>query len=129
MGPRRAVWLTVALATLVALVSMATGTYYLWPDFVHTDYGFPLVWGTHVEDTLIGPVDKWQVNFANLGIDILFWAMVVLVAATLTGWAARQWRSKPGQGLGGPLAGTRALVTISATEDVKGNRPNTADNP
>ncbi len=70
---------------MVALLSMAVGRDYLWPDFVHTDYGIPLVWGTHVVDTFIGPVDKWQINYANLGGDLVFWLAVV---AALT-FAAR----------------------------------------
>ncbi len=54
---------TVAVvSSVVALLSMTLGREYPWPDFVHTDYGIPLVWGTHVVDTFIGPVDKWQIN-------------------------------------------------------------------
>ena len=41
-----------------------------WPDFIHTDYGFPLVWATHTTVTFLGPVDRWNLNLANLAIDI-----------------------------------------------------------
>jgi hypothetical protein len=49
---------------------------YNWPDFVHTDYGFPFVWATHTTATIIGPVDKWNVDLAKLFLDIVAWLSV-----------------------------------------------------
>ena len=44
-----------------------------WPDNVHVEYGFPLVWGTHTQSTIAGPVDIWKFDFSALIIDLLLW--------------------------------------------------------
>lgn len=67
-------------ALVVAAASMGLGQHYTWPDYHHTDYGFPLIWGTHVENSILGPVDRWVVNYTSLAVDIVFWAGVVLMA-------------------------------------------------
>ena len=60
-----------AIATIVA---MTWGELFSWPDFVHTNYGFPLTFATHITDTFIGPVDKWTVDQSALAADLSFWA-------------------------------------------------------
>ncbi len=71
------VLLCLAASTLVALLF---GVTYNWPDNLHTNYGFPWVWGTHLTDSFIGPVDKWTVSVDNLALDLVFWLGVLLVA-------------------------------------------------
>ncbi len=67
-------------ATVVALT---IGVTYNWPDYYHTNYGFPWVWGTHTTDTFIGPVDKWTVSLANLGLDLVFWLASLSIAVAM----------------------------------------------
>ncbi|MEM2103795.1 MAG: hypothetical protein QW717_02740 [Candidatus Bathyarchaeia archaeon] len=59
--------------TFVIILALTWGTEYIWPDYVHVDYGFPLVWGVHVLNTIHGPVDFWRVNMANLFLDLTIW--------------------------------------------------------
>ena len=68
------------LTSTVAIFAIAWGTTYNWPDFVHTNYGFPFAWSTHTLNTIIGPVDKWNVNVSNLVLDLFLW-LGILVAA------------------------------------------------
>ena len=64
-----------------AIVAMTWGTTYNWPDYLHVTYGFPLAWGIHTLDTIAGPVDKWWVDYAGLGGDLLFWLAPLAVGA------------------------------------------------
>lgn len=67
---------TVAVAVCLGsatVIAMGLGVTYNWPDYYHTNYGFPWVWGTHTTSTFIGPVDKWTVNLGNLALDLAFW--------------------------------------------------------
>lgn len=54
-----------------------------WPDNVHVDYGFPLVWATHTLSTIAGPVDIWSFVLSALVMDLLLWLglMAIAVAA------------------------------------------------
>lgn len=54
----------------VVLAGVLVAFHYDWPDFVHTDYGFPFVWTRHTTVTLLGPVDKWEVNLFYLALNI-----------------------------------------------------------
>lgn len=45
--------------------------YYDWPDYVHTDYGFPFIWATYTTVSIVGPVNNWDINLVNLFIDIV----------------------------------------------------------
>ncbi len=67
------------------ILALAWGTTLNWPDFVHVNYGFPLVWGTHTLDTIAGPADIWDVNISALWVDLLLWlgSMLAAVAAIL----------------------------------------------
>ena len=52
-----------------------------WPDNVHVDYGFPLVWVTHTLSTIVGPVDIWSFDLSALILNLLLW--LGLMAVTL----------------------------------------------
>ncbi len=64
--------LSIAAVTFGVLVSFQ----YNWPDFVHTNYGLPFIWATHTTVTITGPVDKWNVNLANLFLNIVVWLSI-----------------------------------------------------
>ncbi len=53
-----------------------------WPDYVHINYGFPMVWATNVLSTIAGPADTWLMDVAALFTNLLFWlgTMVMGVA-------------------------------------------------
>ena len=65
----------------IAIVAVTWETSYDWPDNVHRDYGFPLVWSTQTLSTIIGPVDLWTVNISALMLDLAFWLVLMLVVA------------------------------------------------
>ena len=67
------IWLIITAAALL------WGITYNWPDFVHVDYGLPLVWATNTLSTIIGPISQWSVNITNLLIDVVFW-MTLMIA-------------------------------------------------
>ncbi len=68
------------LLYLACLVTVSFGVlvsfHYNWPDFVHTDYGFPFVWATHTTTTIAGPVDKWNVKPTELFLNIVIWLSI-----------------------------------------------------
>lgn len=65
----------------ICLSGVLVSFHYDWPDFVHTDYGFPLAWATHTTVTIAGPVDRWTVKLDLLALDIAF---LVLVSSLLS---------------------------------------------
>lgn len=67
----------------MVMLGLLVSFQYNWPDFVHTDYGFPLVWGTHITVTMVGPIDQWHVNLIKLVLNIAIW----LAASFLVSWA------------------------------------------
>jgi hypothetical protein len=71
-----------AASTILALT---WGTTLNWSDYVHVNYGFPLVWVTHTLNTIAGPADIWDVNLEALSIDLFLWlgSMVAAVATIL----------------------------------------------
>ena len=75
----------IVLWAAVTILALTWGVLVNWPDNVHTDYGFPLDWGTHATNTIAGPVDKWSVDLSALAIDLVFWLgiMVIIVALML----------------------------------------------
>ena len=82
---------------VASIASMFLGTNYNWPDFVHTNYGFPLAYATHTANTIAGPVDKWSLDLNSLAVDTLFWmagiAVILLMFALLTIRSSRRSRS------------------------------------
>jgi len=75
--------LFVTIWIVIITTALLWGFRFDWPDFVHVDYGIPLVWGTHTLSTIIGPVDTWQVNTLNLLIDLILWLGIMDAAIAL----------------------------------------------
>ena len=69
---------------LASVVAITYGTFFNWPDYVHTDYGFPLTFATHTLNTIAGPVDKWNIDLTALTTDLSFWflGMVLILVAS-----------------------------------------------
>jgi len=59
------------------------GTRFDWPDYVHIDYGFPLVWGTQTLSTIVGPVNLWNVDVNALMLDLAFWLGIMVTVASI----------------------------------------------
>ena len=69
---------------VAAVLAMASGMLVDWPDYVHTNYGFPLTFAVHTLDTIAGPVDRWSLDVGALTVDLSFWlvgSFVMLVAS------------------------------------------------
>ncbi len=79
---------------LLALAAVSFGvlanSHYDWPDFVHTDYGFPFVWAVHTAVTIVGPTDRWSVNLLNLALNIAVWLSVSFLTTGTLIWKTRQ---------------------------------------
>ena len=82
-------WYLVALnigMIVVILLAFSLGATYTIPDLTTVSYGFPSTWAIHTTNTIIGPVDQWNVNINALLIDLALWLSVfaiVNVAASL----------------------------------------------
>jgi hypothetical protein len=72
----------VVWAVLTA-VAVTWGTKFDWPDNVHIDYGFPLVWATQSLSTIIGPVDLWSVDISALLVNLVFWLGMMLIVVSV----------------------------------------------
>jgi len=70
-------------ATLTIL-AVAWGTRFDWPDNVHIDYGFPLVWATNTLSTFAGAVNIWAVDITALIIDIGLWLGIMLIIESVS---------------------------------------------
>ena len=78
------------LTTTMVLTGLLMAFHYDWPDYVHTDYGVPLLWATHAESAIAGPVDIWRVNTTNLVANIAIWTVLSLAVVTLIGILRRK---------------------------------------
>lgn len=70
---------------VLTVLAVTWGTRFDWPDYVHVDYGVPMVWATQTLSTIVGPVDLWNVDVAALMTDLALWLgiMVIVVAVML----------------------------------------------
>jgi len=73
----------IILWSAIMAVALTLGITYDWPDFVHVNYGFPMVWGTHTLNTIHGPVDIWNVDVLSLIIDLIFWLGALLAGVAV----------------------------------------------
>ncbi len=79
----------------MVIAGLLMGVHYDWPDYVHTDYGFPLTWATHIESTILGPVNSWLVNPINLAADIAVWTLLSLVVVAVVSVLQKSRRDLP----------------------------------
>ena len=78
------------LTAAMVVAGLLVGFHYDWPDYVHTDYGFPLVWATHTESTIMGQADIWLVSPINLITNISIWTILSIVVVAIIGALKRQ---------------------------------------
>ena len=78
------------LTAVIVLAGLLMTFHYDTPDYVHTDYGVPLVWAIHTESAFTGPVDIWSVNPTNLVANIAIWTILSLALVTLIGILTRK---------------------------------------
>ena len=71
------------LWTIVVALVVTWGNRLDWPDNVHVDYGFPLVWSTNTLSTIVGPVDLWTVDIAALTMNLVLWSGIMVAATTI----------------------------------------------
>jgi hypothetical protein len=98
MGQRSALRAIPILVAFFALIAIAWGVRYDWPDNVHVRHGLPLTWGTHTLVTIAGPANIWRFDFANLILDLVFW--LALIAASHYIFRIRKTpQSSPNEGI------------------------------
>jgi hypothetical protein len=70
---------------ILTIVAVTWGTRFDWPDNVHIDYGFPLVWSTNTLSIISGAVNLWTVDITALMMNLGLWLgiMVVIEAVLL----------------------------------------------
>ncbi len=73
----------IIILSAVTTLTLTLGNTVNFPDNVHTDYGFPLDWGTHTTNTIAGPVNRWSVDITSLSIDLVFWLGLMIAVTAL----------------------------------------------
>ena len=68
---------------VLTIFAVTEGTRFDWPDYVHIDYGLPLVWGTQTLNTIVGPVNLWNVDITALMMDLAFWLGIMLIVVSI----------------------------------------------
>jgi hypothetical protein len=81
------------LCAFILILATSWSVEYIWPDYVHVDYGYPLVWGVHVLNTIHGPVDMWRINLSALYIDLAVWLSIMIIGLFLILHFKRQGKS------------------------------------
>jgi hypothetical protein len=71
------------LWSILTIFAVTWETRYDWPDNVHIDYGFPLVWSTQTLSTIIGAVNLWIVDITALITNIIFWLGIMLIITSV----------------------------------------------
>ena len=71
------------LWSILTIFAVIWETRYDWPDNVHIDYGFPLVWSTQTLSTIIGAVNLWIVDITALIMNIIFWLGIMLIITSV----------------------------------------------
>ena len=84
MGKIRTIVITL-VSSIIGLVAVLWGSTYSVSDLVEIKYGFPLVWGNHLVNTIASPVNSWYINSNSLVIDLVLWFGVVIIAVAFSG--------------------------------------------
>lgn len=66
------------LWSILTVLAVTWGTRFDWPDNVHVDYGFPLVWSIQTLSTIVGSVNLWTVDITVLMMNLAFWLGTML---------------------------------------------------
>ena len=69
--------------SILTIFAVTWETRYDWPDNVHVDYGFPLVWSTQTLSTIIGPVNLWTVDIPILIMALSLWLGIMLIITSI----------------------------------------------
>ena len=69
--------------TFVLILALSVGIKIDWPDYVHVNYGFPIVWGVNTLVTIYGSVDIWTVHPLMLSLDLVFWLGLMILGIFL----------------------------------------------
>ena len=67
--------------SIISILGVSWGNQVDWPDNVHIDYGFPIIWSTNTLSTISGPVNVWTVNIEALILNLAFWLGVMLATS------------------------------------------------
>jgi len=73
----------VVIWSIMTILALLWGVRFDWPDYVHVNYGFPMVWGTHTLNTIAGPVDIWKVDLSSLLMDLVLWLGTMTAGAAV----------------------------------------------
>jgi hypothetical protein len=68
---------------IITLLAVTWGTRFDWPDNVHINYGFPLVWSTNTLSTITGSVNMWLVDITALILNIGLWLGIMLITVSV----------------------------------------------
>ena len=71
------------VCSILTIFAVTWETRYDWPDNVHIDYGFPLVWSTQTLSTIIGPVNLWTVDIPILIMALSLWLGIMLIITSI----------------------------------------------
>ena len=70
---------------IITIIAITWGNQIDWPDNVHVDYGFPIVWATQTLSTIVGAVNIWTVDVTALAMNLALWlGIMVICSAVLT---------------------------------------------
>jgi hypothetical protein len=64
---------------ILTIMAVTWGTRFDWPDNVHVDYGFPLVWSTNTLSIISGAVNLWTVDITALMMNLGVWLGIMLI--------------------------------------------------
>ena len=67
------------LWVILTILAVTWGTRFDWPDNIHIDYGFPLVWSTNTLSTITGAVNTWVVDITALILNLGLWLSIMLI--------------------------------------------------
>jgi len=102
--------MNIGIRTIILIILGLIGTFgmiynyvYTVPDLVENRYGFPLIYGAHILNTIAGPVDKWRFDPILLVIDVAFWFAVLITASVILNFR----RGKPKEA---KKTGTNSLI-------------------
>ena len=78
--------------TFLTIISVTWGNRFDWPDNVHVDYGFPMVWSTQTLSTISGSVNLWSVDVSVLIMNLIIWLGIMLIATAVLLWSFNKKR-------------------------------------